>query len=64
MVMELAKIEAFELWIRKHPEIEEQVSAQTLLHRLTAKFNQTFKNLRKQLYQVTTKWDDLQTINE
>ena len=61
-VMELAKIEAFGLWVQRQPDTEQKVSAETFLYRVTAKFNHTFKNFRSHLHQVTTKRDDLQTI--
>ena len=59
--MELTKIEAFNLWIQTQPATDEQISAQILLHRVTAKINHTFKTLRSQLHQVSSEKDDLQT---
>ena len=58
---ELAKIEAFDLWIQGRPETETQLSAETLLHRVTTKINHTLRNLKAELYQATTKRDELQT---
>ena len=58
--MELAKIEAFEVWVHKQPETGEQISAQVLLQRVSAKLNHTLKNLKAELYQTTTERDDLQ----
>lgn len=59
--MELAKIEAFDSWIQKQPATEEQMSAQTLLHKVTARINHAFKTLRSQLHQVTTEKYEFQT---
>jgi hypothetical protein len=60
-VMELSKIEAFDLWIQQQPNTETQISAQTLLHRVTSKLNHTFKSLKAELYHTTQERDKLQT---
>lgn len=58
---ELAKIEAFDYWIEGKTQTEEQITAKTLLDRVTAKLAHTFKNLKMELYHVTTERDELQT---
>ena len=60
-IKELAKIEAFDLWVHRSPEAAEQISAQTLLHRVTTKLNHTLRTLKDELHQTTTERDELQT---
>ena len=60
-IAELVKLEAFDQWVQRNPETDNQISAQALLHRVTAKLNHTFRNLKTELYQVTTERDELQT---
>lgn len=58
--IELAKLEAFDCWIDRKIQTEEQITAKTLLDRVTAKLAYTFKNLKQQLCHVTTERDELQ----
>ena len=59
-IKELAKIEAFDLWMQGHPETNTQLSAESLLHRVTTKLNHTLRNLKTELYQATQERDELQ----
>jgi hypothetical protein len=59
-IMELTKIEAFELWVQKQSETGEPVSAQILLQRVSAKINHTLRNLKAELHQTTAERDELQ----
>ena len=59
-IMELTQIEAFNLWINKQPATEEQISAQTLLYKVTTKIYHTLRTLKSELQQATTERDDLQ----
>ena len=59
-VKELAKLEAFDLWVQRSPEMEERILAQTLLHKVTSKLNHTLTNLKEELYQAIQERDDLQ----
>lgn len=59
-IMELAKLEAFDQWIQKNPRTEEQLTAQTMLQRVTTKLNHMFRNLKTELYQAITERDELQ----
>ena len=58
---ELAKLEAFDYWIDGKPQTEDQITAKTLLDRVTAKLTHTFKNLKAELYHVITERDELQS---
>ena len=61
-IHKLAKIEAFDLWVQKSSDtdIEDHLSAQTLLHMITTKLQYTLKTLKMKLYQATSKNDELQ----
>ena len=59
-VMELTRMEAFNLWLQQQHATEEQISPQTLLQRVSAKMNHTLRNLKGELHQATTERDELQ----
>jgi hypothetical protein len=63
-IQKIAKIEAFELWVQKTPDAENQISAQTLLHRVTTKISHTLKTLKAELQQTTNERDELQAKEE
>ena len=63
-VIELTKLEAFELWLQRTPQTDEQVSAKSLLYRVTSKVHHTFRNLKAELQQAISENDDLQEILE
>ena len=63
-IQEIAKIEAFELWVQRSPDAENQISAQTLLHRVTTKISHTIKTLKAELQQTTNERDELQAKEE
>ena len=60
-VNELAKLEAFDLWVQRNPDAKDQVSAQTLLDRITSKLDHTFRNLKTQLYHAIQERDEMQS---
>ena len=61
-VQEIAKMEAFDLWVQEKTDSDHDnaFSARTLLHRVTTKINHTLKTLKTELRQATTERDDLQ----
>ena len=63
-ITELTKIEAFDIWIQRTPQTEEQIYAQTLLQRVSAKLNHTLKSLKAELHQTTEERDQLQATLE
>ena len=57
----ITKIEAFDHWIDGKSETKEQLTAKTLLERVTTKMGHTFRNLKQALNQVTIERDELQS---
>jgi hypothetical protein len=60
-ITELTKIEAFDLWMKRNPETATQLSAETLLRRVTSKIQHTLKNLKTELSRATQERDEMQT---
>ena len=63
-IQEIAKIKAFELWVQRSPDAENQISAQTLLHMVTTKISHTIKTFKAELQQTTNERDELQAKEE
>ena len=63
-ITELTKLEAFDLWMKRNPQTDTKLSAETLLNRVTSKIQHTLKNLKTELSRATQERDDLQTRME
>lgn len=58
--LEIAKIEAFDIWLSKEATSSDQITAQHLFERVTTKIGHMFKSLQTELRHTRLERDELQ----